>query len=292
MPVTGSNVLAMQNFDIIDETFDRDRTATYELSIQVSLNGFSFAVKDTLRNTFIALHHLGWNGYAIENVDFRQYFKNLTTSYPWIKNDFKRVIMAIDLPIFTLIPADYFQASSAKLVLEQVHRVPDGFELGFQECKTESAYLVYAAPSQLISEWKSIQKNSILTHTLTSLLPVPYHLRDQSYMQVDLADSLALFVLHINGKLFLSNAFTCKAQTDVIYYLHGIAKSATNIDGELNINITGHGDLMPGLPDQLQRYFSKVTHQADFTRPVFFSYRLLRFRSQFFKLFNLANACE
>lgn len=292
MQVTGSNALAMQNFDIIDETFDRDRTATYELSIQVSLNGFSFAVKDSLRNTFIALHHVGWNGYAIENVDFREYFKNLTTSYSWLKNDFKRVIMAIDLPIFTFIPADFFEASTAKLILEQVHRVPDGFELGYQECKAESAYLVYAAPSLLINEWKSIQKNTTLTHTLTSLLPVPHHLHNQSYLQVDLADSLAIFVFHINGKLFASNCFTCKTQTDLVYYLHGIVKSATNLDGEVNINITGNGELIPGFSDQLQRYYSKVTHQADFTKPVFFSYRLLRFRSQFFKLFNLANACE
>ena len=45
----------MDVLELIDETFDKDRTETYELSIQVSLNGFSFAVKDTIRNTFIVL---------------------------------------------------------------------------------------------------------------------------------------------------------------------------------------------------------------------------------------------
>ncbi|HCY00898.1 MAG TPA: hypothetical protein DG754_12235, partial [Bacteroidales bacterium] len=52
---------AMQKLEFFDETFDPDRTATYELSIQVSLGGFSLCIKDLTRNLFIGLASCAFN---------------------------------------------------------------------------------------------------------------------------------------------------------------------------------------------------------------------------------------
>jgi len=57
----------MVELELIDETFDKDRTEVYELSIQACLNGFSFAIKDTIRNTFIVLVYKPYSGNVIKH---------------------------------------------------------------------------------------------------------------------------------------------------------------------------------------------------------------------------------
>ncbi len=65
---------------LIDESFDRDRTGSYDLSVTISINGFSFAVLDTLRNTFIVLVSTPKS----EQQDFEELFNQAMVDYPWL----------------------------------------------------------------------------------------------------------------------------------------------------------------------------------------------------------------
>ena len=292
MPVTGSSILAMQEIDIIDETFDRDRTSTYELSIQVSLNGFSYAVKDTIRNTFIALFNTGWQGFSISSVDFRNFIGKLTEAKPWLKGEFKKVIVAFNLPYFTIVPNEFFEPSKSKLLLEQVHSTPDGFELGFTELPNLSLVIIYAAPHEFINEWKSLHGGSLFTHSLLSFIQVPYSYTAKPFLQVDIDQQHLAIILHNNGQLLAANSYLCKSTTDVVYYTNALARSVIDNTYNLQLNLTGDGELMAGLPEEIVKYFNSVTHQANFYKPVFFSYRLLRYRTEYFRLFNLGVTCE
>jgi len=51
----------MHNISLIDETLDKNLTANYNLSIQVSLDGFSFCIKDLIRNKYIVLKHIDFS---------------------------------------------------------------------------------------------------------------------------------------------------------------------------------------------------------------------------------------
>ncbi len=282
----------MKDFDIIDETFDRDRTATYELSIQVSLNGFSYAVKDSIRNTFIALAQLGWNGYDIDRVDFRNFLDNLLNDKPWLKSEFKRTVLSFDLPYVTFIPSEYFEPIKAKLLFEQVFPIHDEFELAHRELADDKTQMVFAIPSNFVNEWKNIHPNTLITHSFNALLSVPYSFSKKTYLQVDLYQNQLMLVLHKNAVFIGANSYFCNSATDVVYYVHGFLKSFTNSLNDIHINLMGQGELMAGLSDELQKYFDNVTHQADFHKPIFFSYRLLRYRTDFFKLFNVSITCE
>lgn len=292
MQVTGSSILAMQEIDIIDETFDRDRTSTYELSIQVSLNGFSYAVKDTIRNTFIALFNTGWQGFSVGMVDYRNFISKLIEAKPWLNGEFKNVIVAFNLPYFTAVPLEFFEPSKSKLIFEQVHSIPDGFELGFTELKHLSLVILYAAPHEFINEWKSLHGGSFFTHSLQSFIRVPYSYTAKPFLQVDIDQQHLTVILHNNSQLLATNSFTCKSTTDVVYYTNAIAKTLFKDIGHIHVNLTGEGEFMVGLPDEMGRYFNSVSHQAEFYKPVFFSYKLLRFRTEYFRLFNLGVTCE
>lgn len=281
----------MHEIDIIDETFDRDRTSTYELSIQVSLNGFSYAIKDTIRNTFIALFNQHWN-YSIDIVNYRNFFSGLIENKPWLKNEFKRVLVAFDLPYFTIIPKELFEPNGSKRVLEQVHGIPDGFQLMYSEHKDISSVIVHAVPHELVNEWKAIHGHTHFTHSLQSFIRIPHIYQSKPFAQVDLNQQELTLILHDNGNLLSVNRFTCKTTTDVVYYVNAMVKSMFGNADHIHVNLTGYGDLMIGLPEEIAKFFNSVSHQADFYKPIFFSYRLLRFRTEYFRLFNLGTTCE
>lgn len=284
--------MEMHEIDIIDETFDRDRTSTYELSIQVSLNGFSYAVKDTIRNTFIALFNTDWKGYAIDSVNYRHFLNNLIEAKPWLTNEFKKVIVAFNLPYFTLVPADFFDPANAKKFLDQVHSIPDCYELGYTELNTLSLAIVYAAPHEFVNEWKRLHSKTLFIHSLKSFVHIPSNYTSKSYLQVDLDHQHLTIAILSNGQLLTANSYTCKTTTDVVYYTNAIAKTIFKDIDHIHVNLTGDGELMVGLPDEMGRYFNSVSHQAEFYKPVFFSYKLLRFRTEYFRLFNLGVTCE
>ncbi len=283
----------MLKLDIIDETFDRDRTSSYELSIQVSLNGFSYAVRDTIRNTFIALFNTDWNGFTADRIDYRSFLDKLIEDKPWLRATFKNVIAAFDLPYLTLIPSEYFDPNLSKKVLEQVHSIPDSFELGYKEFKHLSGFMVYAAPSEFINAWRMLHGNTYFTHSLQSFVHIPHSQNSKTYLQVDVNHQQLILVLHRNGELLAANMYSCKATSDIVYYAYAMAKSVdVGMTDPLHVNLTGNGELMVGLPDELGKYFNSLSHQAEFYKPVFFSYKLLRFRTEFFRLFNLGVTCE
>lgn len=282
----------MQEVDIIDETFDRDRTSTYELSIQVSLNGFSYAVKDTIRNTFIALFNTGWQGFSIGSVDYRNFIGKLIEAKPWLKKEFKKVIVAFNLPYFTIVPIEFFEPTKSKVLFEQVHSIPNGFELVFFVLNSHSMVIVYAAPHEFVNEWKSLHPGSLFTHILHSFIQVPYSYTTKPFMQVDIDQQQSFVLLHNNGQLLAANTYMCKTTTDVVYYTNALAKAFFDSTNHIQLNLTGNGELMAGLPEEIGKYFNSVTHQANFLKPVFFSYRLLRYRTEYFRLFNLGVTCE
>jgi len=282
----------MHEIDIIDETFDRDRTTTYELSIQVSLNGFSYAVKDTVRNTFIALFNTDWKGYSIDCVNYRDFLNRLIEAKPWLTKEFKKIIVAFNLPYYTLIPADFFDPTNSKSILDQVHSIPECFELGHTELNNLLMVIVYAAPHEFINEWKRLHSKTLFIHSLKSFVHIPYNYSSKPYLQIDVDHQYVNIAIHSNGQLLVANSYTCKTPTDIVYYSNAISKAMFEDIDHIHVNLTGDGELMVGLPEEMGKYFNFVSHQAEFYKPVFFSYKLLRFRTEYFRLFNLGVTCE
>jgi len=283
----------MQGIDIIDESFDRDRTSVYELSIQVSLNGFSYAVKDTIRNTFIALYTEEWENHTLGDVDFRKFIGSLTEAKPWIKEEFKKVLVAFDSHLFTIVPNSLFEPEKAKEIFNLAHPFPEYCEIRFIDITENYAKLIYIAPTEFINEWHKLQPKSVYTHSLQSFIKVGPIYSSKKLVQVDISDKEITIICHKNNALVLANTYACSTTTDVVYYVNSAIKAVfDDITDDLHINITGSGKLLNGLTEELHKYFKNVTHQADYYKPVFFTYRILRHRVDYFKLFNLGTTCE
>jgi len=120
----------MQKLELIDETFDPDRTELYEISIQFTLNGYSFCVKDTVRNCFIALVSAPFTKPIISD-EWVEPIESITQKYEWVTKHFKKIILSFESPVFTFVPQEFFEPTKSKQLIERVNPLPDLFEIRY-----------------------------------------------------------------------------------------------------------------------------------------------------------------
>ena len=95
----------MPFLELFDETLDINSTENYELSIQVSPDGFSFCLLDTIRNKFVLLRSFE----PEENKYFNaEKIKELLNKDDFLTRQYKKVNLVMPSPKFTLVPAPLF----------------------------------------------------------------------------------------------------------------------------------------------------------------------------------------
>ena len=272
---------------LIDESFDRDRAGSYDLSVLISRDGFSFAVLDTLRNTFIVLVSTPRS----EHLDFDELFNQALTDYPWLAGSFKHVYLSFFSPYFTIVPGKFFTEQKAKQFFELVHPLPDSFELHFvPHCNHTDATLLFALPNSVANWWLKLHPKATFLHPVVSLFGAPAA-GAQALLRVDLNENDFLVSLHDGLKFIGANAYSGQHPNDVVYYLMAFCKELGYDSQNVKVSITGHSPMLAEL-NTLDGYFNKVSSIAQYPKVVMFSYQLISHRSEYFTLFNLSASCE
>ncbi|BDX39330.1 hypothetical protein CYCD_26850 [Tenuifilaceae bacterium CYCD] len=279
----------MDELELIDETFDKDRTEVYELSIQVSLNGFSFAVMDTIRNTYIALISKSFSNSNINHDSWDAAVNEIGSSYPFILKKFKKVFFAYTLSPFTFVTRELFELDRIKSLFEVSQSVPDHFELHHTSVTNGSSYvLIFAVPYTLSSAWLKIQPKAKFVTASTSLLFNADLQKVKELLQVHFTEQYMSVVLHRDDKLVAANSFIFKNSDDAVYYILNFSKKL-GVDTSAFVRI--YGQYSDELTKVLSNYFPNASSDSHFNS-IHFSYQLLRYRAKYFSLFNSTAICE
>jgi hypothetical protein len=136
----------MSDIDVIDDSFDKNITTSYFLSIQVSLNGLSFSVLDPVRNIYILFKHISFEK---EDVNYAQTQELLITN-PVLNYDYKRVYFLFNTSNATIVPGSLYNYEETKQTLlfnsrinEEQHKVDS------QKMKLADAWNMFAIPDFL-----------------------------------------------------------------------------------------------------------------------------------------------
>src|SRR6056297_3325406 len=98
----------MKDFSFVDETIDLNRGHSYRLSIQFTLNGFSFSILDLVRGKHIALKHTSLEQ-QITYDQMGEKIQEILSSDPCLQVNYKKVTALVVSPKSVLIPSSYFK---------------------------------------------------------------------------------------------------------------------------------------------------------------------------------------
>ena len=280
----------MPFLELFDETLDINSTENYELSIQVSPDGLSFCLLDSIRNKFILIRSFG----AEEN----KYFNADKISELLLKDDFltkryKKVHCVMPSSKFTLVPTPLFDPGKKVEYFTFNHTMKDDHIVLVDKISDPDAFLVFSVSRSISELINSVYPGVYPHHHIKLLLDHTSTIRKRvngNYIHVHVERDFFNLIIFNNNILKFCNSFAYRNISDILYYVLNAFKNL-DIKQEETIYFSGITEKYDDLSSSFSLYirnirFSKPSGNFTFSY-VFNDTELHRFMN----LFNVVN-CE
>lgn len=136
----------MYDILISSPAFNNEKSNQYILSIQISLDGFSFSVCDSISNKFIYLSHKS----LTENAGLVEQIKATLNSEKSLNLSYKNVYIALDLKPSTLVPKVLFNEEKKHVYYAKNYKIEPNSSIIADEIKLYDSVNLYTVDDGLL----------------------------------------------------------------------------------------------------------------------------------------------
>lgn len=280
--------------ELLDEKLVLEQTLQYKLSIQVSLDGFSFCCLDDRTKRYVAVKE-----YTFANISnsFEEACFNIAAI---IKDDellnrpYKEVKCMLVAPSTTLIPTSLFveerQFSYIKSLISLTEHEVDCFN---RKLCDKSITAVFAYPKMLSSLIREINVDTkFYSHTIPQInKQISEQTTCPSQLSLFVCGNTACYSLMQNRSLKISTSFMFESTTDLVYYTMLLLKEHDIKPSEVEVYISGKVEKQSPRHTELSQFLPNLAFDC-VPRGFEYSYRFkYKAEHQFANLFKLAE-CE
>lgn len=284
--------MTMQKLELFDETFDPYRIESYQLSVQASLNGFSFCVMDVVRNQYIALVSIPFDFPVNNTEEWPDRLQDVVNAYPWLSGEFKKVLFCYESPANTIVPKAFFEPDEAQQLLKTIHPIDTLDEIWYNDFQNELVS-IFSIPSTLITNWLKIQKRTkayAFAHPALCFHQLSSDSRGCATITLTLSSKFSVVIVSEASKLQHCGSFEAQTSEDIVYHLMNIAQSLKIPTNSTDIKLLGDISPWENLELLIGRFFHSGK-QASTLDQNHFSYLLQKYKGKYANLFNLT-LCE
>jgi hypothetical protein len=280
----------MPFLELFDETLDINSTENYELAIQLSADGFSFCLLDTLRNKFVLIR--------VFEPEETKYFsadkiRELISRDDFLTKHYKKTSIITPTRKFTLVPAPLFDPGKKDEYFTFNHIREEGSPVFANKLHDPDLFVVFslsASFSDLISElYPGIHPlhhiKSLFDHITRSRKSV-----NGNYISVHVEREYFNLIIFNNNQLKFCNTYIYRNISDILYFvLHVFNK--LDIKQEETIYFSGMTEKYDDLSSNFSIYVRNLKF-AELTGNFTFSYVFNETDlHKYINLFNVVN-CE
>jgi hypothetical protein len=243
---------------VTDESFDFEKTYEYILSIQVSLNGFSFSVKQPTENKLLA-----YKNKAIKissNSLLSRHFNEWYQTEDILHKTFKKVRIIIFSELFSLIPENLFNQHLKSLAPQILFDNKANFEIAENIINRLKAKLIFTLPPEmnstllsLFGEYEIIHPIKLIIHNLPEVST-----RNGIFL---LFDSGSFYTVLFNrDSVLLANNFKMVHRNDIVFYILTMLKQSGISSKQTTLLLTESTKQLTEIDDNLKTLFSEIIH--------------------------------
>jgi hypothetical protein len=244
-----------QHLHLVDETFDSNFTQEYYLSIQFSLDGFSFSIRDGLQNKYIYLFNKDFSG---NPKLLHRKLKDIFDQFEILQADFKSVqIMYVSPGKMLLIPDEFLSDHDAVENYKLNLSVSDEEELNHLPIKKYQSVLQFAISSKVKRFFEDKYPGVIIQNEL-----VNYFNRIEKNNNTEEGLHILLYknqltIALAGDSIRFCNSFKYRNDNDLLYYILHVAKMA-EAEQNLQIRLNGRVNKRSAIYHHLKQYFKNV----------------------------------
>lgn len=243
--------------ELIDETFDINSSENYELSLQISPQGFSYCILDTIRNKYILFRSTETD----ENKSIApERTEELIAKDNVLSAKFKRINIVFPSPKSTLVPAPLFDPEKEEEYFTLNLTKEDNEIILSNKIPEPDSYIIFSVP---LSYYKLTEKFfstvTLCHHTKPLINHVSHSSKNEFGMYVQLHLEKEYFNLLIleHGSLKFYNTFIYKNINDILYYLFNVYKNM-GINRLETVWFSGLTKEYDGLYSEITQYLKNI----------------------------------
>ena len=236
----------MPSLELFDETLDINSTENYELSVQMSSDGFAFSILDTIRNKYVLLR--------VTDPDGNKYFSaekagEIIKGDDFLGKRYKKVNLVLPSSKFTLVPAPLFDPGRKEEYFT-LNLIKDENEVILSnKIPQPDAYILFSVPQTFFElAAKSYPAIYPVHHTKPLINQIAHNSKSVAghYVHVHVEREFFNLLILEHDILKFSNTFNYRNITDILYYVFNVYKNM-GISHDGTIHLSGltekHDDL-------------------------------------------------
>ena len=258
--------MTKENNKKVDSTADTFN----KLSIQVSLNGLSFCVADTLRNTILTSGQLDF-GKELSPYEVQKELKDLLGEYGVLEMDIAEMVVVHHNSLFNLVPKDLFDSNELANYLKFNAKILVNDLIEYDEIDGHDIVNVYVPYVNInnylfdhFGEFEFVHSGTVLLQSLlksAGTVSEPVCFVHVGHRQMDM-------VVLSRKQLYLYNSFQFDTKEDFIYYIL-FTLEQLDIDPEtIPLRLFGHiseGDEIYNICYEFIRHISIFVQDSAYT---------------------------
>ncbi|MDR1056864.1 MAG: DUF3822 family protein [Prevotellaceae bacterium] len=240
--------------NFVDRSFDIKRLIHYRLSIQISLNGFSFSVFDEGLSKHVILRDYQYQQNITNYEDLSAEIGSLSASDDCLALDYPVCTCLYISLKHTLIPENSFSKEKLRTYMEFVSPLEELDEIHYYKYPATDTYSIYVIPSLVASKLTTYYKKIRFINQANPLIcGCLKNTEGSNILYINLHNGVADMVLAENKQLKLHNAFEIYHLNDAVYYITALLHQF-----QLKLQTTPiyiSGDVMKEEIEELTKYF-------------------------------------
>jgi hypothetical protein len=280
----------MPFLELFDETLDINSTENYELSVQVSPDGFAFCLLDAIRNKFVLIRSFE----PEENKYFStDKINEIMTTDDFLSKRYRKVNVVMPSPKFTIVPAPLFDPGKKDEYFTFNHHPDDGNIIISNRLNDPDAFLVFSVSKPLADLLSSFHPGMLPCHQVKPLLNHIAHSRKSvngNYIHLHVEREFFDLIIFDHNLMKFCNAFKYRNITDILYFTLNVFKKL-GIKQEETLHLSGLSEKYDDLSSNLSIYIRNIKFSepaGNFTFSYVFNDTALH---RFLNLFSAVN-CE
>lgn len=213
------------NLSLFVKDFSSDNIINTELSIKLSLNGFSFLIYDNQKSEILGFESSNFKDEGLGNKNLDD-LKQLFESHPLIKEYKSNVRIQLQNGYSILCPEEFYEQNKIVDYLSAIHQIEKTDQIISDSLAFFKTKNVWAVKNSVYDLLLNYFPQAILVHHSTVFINgIDKDTMDKkiAFMQVS-GNSMDIVIFHQKNIKFY-NSFKFKSPEDLVYYLVGTYKN-------------------------------------------------------------------
>lgn len=209
------------DIEIIESDFNSKNNSTYDLSILIGMDRFTFLIADE-QHRLLALRNYSWDNTDHKLTDWKEQLQQIYINDDLLKINYPSVKLAIESNRSTLIPQRLYRSEDSQSYLEKIFGELDHQEVLADEIPGIDALNIYQIDQSIDQLLQGYFNNLKLLHLCTPILTSFRGIAEQQpgkNIFVYVLDKRMYIGYFDDRELIFFNSYSYRTAKDFIYYL-------------------------------------------------------------------------